>query len=152
MGKAKAAQGRRLYVTGECGTFREVAETLGVSPSAVGSTASAEGWTRLRIEHAEETERRALQNAQRAEVQAVVRCRRLAWAAAQLGLKSLAKRLERGELTPRPSEVESITRTALALSGTSVDDGLDHSELDKISLLEMTQRCAAQIKTGLGAK
>jgi len=152
LGKAKAAQGRRLYVIGECRSYQEVADTLGVSLSAVGATAAAEEWTRLRTEYAQDTERRALQTAQRAEVQAVVRSRRLIWAAAQLSIKSLAKRLERGELTPRPSEVESIVRTALALRGAAVEDALDDDELERVSLLEIAQRCSKQIEQGLGGQ
>ena len=152
LGKRKSAVGRRLYVTGECGTFAEVAEHMGLHPSTIGATAAAEGWTRLRNEYAEERTRQALAAANRAEVQAAVRSRRLAWASAQLALKSIARRLERGEINPRPHEVEAIVRTALALSGAAVESGSISDQLDKYTLLEITERTVRQIEEGLGAK
>ena len=152
LGRANSAIGLRLYVTGECKTFREVADHLHVSPSAVAKAAARDGWTRQRAEYAEERSRQALAAANRAEVQAAVRSRRLAWASAQLALKSIARRLERGEINPRPHEVEAIVRTALALSGAAVDSGSLSEELEKYTLLEITERTVKQIEEGLGAK
>ena len=152
IGRIKAAQGRRLYVIGECKTFREVAETLGVSPSMVGATAAEEGWTRLRLEHAEEIARSAIQNSRREQTQSIVRTTRLMWKAAEGGAKKISKRIESGELNLRPSELESIIRSALALSGAPVADSRDHDELDQLSLREILEKTAAQIESGLGAK
>ena len=151
LGKAKALQGRQLYVTGECRTYAEVAEVLGCYPSSVGITAAAEEWTRLRDEHRARIEKRALRDSEKAMAKAITRTTKTAWAAAALAVQSLARRLERGELVPRPSEVESITRTALALSGHVVDDGRELDELEKLSLLEITERSIKQIEQGLGA-
>ena len=151
LGKAKALQGRQLYVTGECRTHAEVAETLGCHASSVSMTAAAEDWGRLRDEHRARIEKRALRDSEKAMAKAITRTTKTAWAAAALAVQSLARRLERGELVPRPSEVESITRTALALSGHVVDDGRELDELEKLSLLEITERSIRQIEQGLGA-
>ena len=152
LGPVKAAQGRRLYVIGECKTFREVAETLKVSASMVGTIAAEEGWRRLRIEHAEEISRRAIENNLRNQTQPIVRTTRLMWKAAEASATRLAARVISGELTPRPSEVESIIRSALALTGAPVADNRGHDDLDKLSLREIMEKTAAQIERGLGAK
>ena len=74
------------------------------------------------------------------------------WKAAEGGAKKISKRIESGELNLRPSELESIIRSALALSGAPVADSRDHDELDKLSLREILEKTAAQIESGLGAK
>ena len=152
MSKAKSAQGMHLYVTGECGTFREVAEVLKVSDQSVGITAAAQEWTRRRAEYIDEQAHRRIQETQRRQIKAVLRCQGFAWAATQSALKSLARRLDRGELVPRPSEVESIARTALALTGAQVDDGIERDELEKMTLPEILARTARQIEAGIGGE
>ena len=152
MSKAKSAQGMHLYVTGECGTFREVAEVLKVTDQSVGITAAAQEWTRRRGEYIDEQAHRRIQETQRRQIKAVLRCQGFAWAATQSALKSLARRLDRGELIPRPSEVESIARTALALTGAQVDDGIERDALEKMTLPEILARTARQIEAGIGGE
>ena len=53
---------------------------------------------------------------------------------------------------PRPSEVESIARTALALTGAQVDDGIERDELEKMTLPEILARTARQIEAGIGGE
>lgn len=143
---------RRLYVTGVAGTVEEAAAAVGVRGRTAREWCTVDGWIAERARYLEDVRRRTYSESAEVESRAQAVARRLAWRAASIGLERLVSAMEASTLPPTAFEVESLTRTALALAG--VGDAEADERASKIRALPL-DKVAAELRRvmgGYGAK
>lgn len=119
----KREEARRLYVTGEVLTIRAASNQVGCSYEDLLIHSRRERWVEQRDKHLREKADNAIRESARAEARAIGNARKLAWAATNLALNSIVKRLqkaddeEKPELIPEIKEVAQLVNAARQLAG-----------------------------------
>lgn len=142
---SKREEARRLYVLGEAETVKAAAERVGCSHEDLQAIAREERWVEQRDRHAREATDQAIREARRSEAKAVAASRRLAWAATQLALGSVVKRLQSSELTPEIREAVALVSGARQLADLEVATG-PTAERSRAELVAEAKRLLGELE------
>lgn len=140
---AKREEARRLYVGGEAETVGAAAERVGCSADDLRAVARAEGWHAQRDEQARATTDRSLAEARRLDAKRFGQAREIATGAALAALASVARRIQSGEVVPRPGEATDLARLAIAFQGAPAPEAPADDEIARLSPREVAERILA---------
>lgn len=142
---------RTLYVTGEARTPLELCKMLGLDEKNkvhFSRMIQTEGWEIEREKHFEKVREKVKSTSAEQESKSILEARKLAWAAAQLGLARVLKGMSDKDARVRPQEAKALVDAALALSEKgdlgSEAERARLSSMDPVKLVkELQESCQA---------
>ena len=144
-------EARRLFVTGNCRTLTAVAERMDLDMTLVQRLAREAGWYAERDEHQRSITEQAKDKTSKAEAQAMVQARKLAWISSVQELRGVVQRQQEPDYVATPSAARMLSQVALALSEAGAGEVNDGREvLQKQDLADLARQALERLNQGIG--